>query len=217
MGVLKLFIMKTNKKIVISIILGVIVIFSLGLFIGTKTVHYDFEANYIRECELKYWETKAQLVDEVQNYISTVAPTSDLRACVLVDACEEYNIEVKFALAQGELESHFGTKGLASKTNSVWNVGSYDGHYYADIMNIYKYPHPNMSIEPYLKLLYKNYLTHETEEGLLRNFVDHNGNRFASDKNYEERLRYKYRSIGNNTQIDSLSAQLNYWRIKCNR
>ena len=84
-------------------------------------------------------------------------------------------------------------------------------------MKIHKYPHPNMSIEPYLKLLYNKYLTHETEEGLLRNFVDHNGNRFASDKNYEEKLRYKYKSIGNNTQIDSLSSYLSYLIVRCNR
>ena len=209
--------MKIDSKIIISIILGIIAIFNIGLFIGTKIVHYDFESNQLREYELKYYETKSQLVDEVQNYINTVAPTSDLRACILIDACEKYNIEVKFVLAQGELESHFGTKGLASKTNSVWNVGAYDGYYYSNIMTIHKYPHPNMSIEPYLKLLYKKYLTYETEEGLLRNFVDHDGNRFASDKNYEERLSYKYKYIGNNTRIDSLSSQLNYWRIKCNR
>ena len=191
--------------------------FSVGLFTKTKLTHYDIESNYIRECKLKYWETKFQLVDEVQNYINTVAPTSDLRACALVDACEKYNIEVKFALAQGELESHFGTKGLASKTNSVWNVGAYDGHSYSKIMSAYKYSHPNESIEPYLKLLYERYLTYETEEGLLKNFVDCNDNRFASDENYEERLRYKYKYISNNTQIDSLNSQLNYWRVKCNR
>ena len=209
--------MKTKKKIIISIILGIIVIFSVGLFTGTKLVHYDFEAIQLKECELKYWETKAKVVDEVQNYISTVAPTSDLRACALVDACEKYDIEVKFALAQGEIESHFGTKGLASKTNSVWNVGAYDGHSYSKIMSTYKYSHPNESIEPYLKLLYERYLTYETEEGLLKNFVDYNNNRFASDKKYEERLRYKYKYISNNTQIDSLTSRLNYWRVKCNR
>lgn len=209
--------MKINKKVIATIILGIIAIFSVGLFTKTKLTHYDIEANYIRECKLKYWETKFQLVDEVQNYINTVAPTSDLRACALVDACEKYNIEVKFVLAQGELESHFGTKGLASKTNSVWNVGAYDGHSYSKIMNAYKYSHPNESIEPYLKLLYERYLTCETEEGLLKNFVDYNDNRFASDKSYEERLRYKYKYISNNTQIDSLNSQLNYWRVKCNR
>ena len=209
--------MKINEKIMIPIILGIIVICNVILFVRDKTVHHDFEIDQLKEYELKYWETKAQLVDEVQNYINTVAPTSNLRACVLVDACEKYNIEVKFALAQGELESHFGTKGLASKTNSVWNVGAYDGHFYSKIMGTYKYSHPNESIEPYLKLLYEKYLTNEVEEGLLRNFVDHNGNRFASDKNYEERLKYKYKYIGNNTQIDSLTAQLQYWAVKCNR
>ena len=203
--------MKINEKVMIPIILGIIVICNVVLFVRDKTVHHDFEIDQLKEYELKYWETK------VQNYINTVAPTSNLRACILVDACEKYNIEVKFALAQGELESHFGTKGLASKTNSVWNVGAYDGHFYSKIMGTYKYSHPNESIEPYLKLLYEKYLTNEVEEGLLRNFVDHNGNRFASDKNYEERLKYKYKYIGNNTQIDSLTTQLQYWAVKCNR
>ena len=209
--------MKINEKIMIPIILGIIVICNVILFVRNKTIHHDFEIDQLKEYELKYWETKAQLVNEVQNYINTVAPTSNLRACVLVDACEKYSIEVKFALAQGELESHFGTKGLASKTNSVWNVGAYDGHFYSKIMGTYKYSHPNESIEPYLKLLYEKYLTNEVEEGLLRNFVDHNGNRFASDKNYEERLKYKYKYISNNTQIDSLTTQLQYWAVKCNR
>ena len=209
--------MKINEKIMIPIILGIIVICNVVLFFKDKTVHHDFEIDQLKEYELKYWETKAQLVDEVQNYINTVAPTSNLRACILVDACEKYNIEVKFALAQGEIESHFGTKGLASKTNSVWNVGAYDGHSYSKIMSTYKYSHPNESIEPYLKLLYERYLTYETEEGLLKNFVDYNNNRFASDKKYEERLRYKYKYISNNTQIDSLTSQLNYWGVKCNR
>ena len=209
--------MKINEKIMIPIILGIIVICNVVLFFKDKTVHHDFEIDQLKEYELKYWETKAQLVDEVQNYINTVAPTSNLRACILVDACEKYNIEVKFALAQGEIESHFGTKGLASKTNSVWNIGAYDDHFYSKIMGTYKYSHPNESIEPYLKLLYEKYLTNEVEEGLLRNFVDHNGNRFASDKNYEERLKYKYKYIGNNTQIDSLTTQLQYWAVKCNR
>ena len=209
--------MKINEKIMIPIILGIIVICNVVLFFKDKTVHHNFEIDQLKEYELKYWETKIQLVDEVQNYINTVAPTSNLRACILVDACEKYNIEVKFALAQGEIESHFGTKGLASKTNSVWNVGAYDDHFYSKIMGTYKYSHPNESIEPYLKLLYEKYLTNEVEEGLLRNFVDHNGNRFASDKNYEERLKYKYKYIGNNTQIDSLTTQLQYWAVKCNR
>ena len=85
------------------------------------------------------------------------------------------------------------------------------------IINTYKCSHPSESIQPDGKRVYRNYLTDEAEVGLLKKFVDHNGNRFASDKNYEEKLSYKYKYIGNNTKIDSLNSQLNYWRIKCNR
>ena len=88
--------MKKNTTFIIALILGIFVIFGLGLYSGTQLVHYDYETNQIKEYELKYWDTKAQLVDEVQNYINTVAPTSDLRACALIDACEKYNIEVKY-------------------------------------------------------------------------------------------------------------------------
>ena len=209
--------MKINIKFLIAFTLGVIVIFGIGLFLGTKLVHYDYEANQLEESELKYWETKAQLVDEVQNYINKVAPTSDLRALALIDACEEYSLDVKFVLAQGQRESHFGTKGLAAKTNSVWNVGAYTGLTYAQIMSTYKYSHPNESIKPYLKLLYKKYITADTETSLLEKFVDHNGQRFAADPKYEEQLRYIYKDIGNKTKIDSLTAQLHYWAIKSNR
>lgn len=209
--------MRINVKFLIAFALGVIAIFGIGLFSGTKLVHYDYEANQLKESELKYWETKAQLVDEVQNYINKVAPTSDLRALALIDACEEYSIDVKFALAQGQRESHFGTKGLAAKTNSVWNVGAYTGLTYAQIMSTYKYSHPNESIKPYLKLLYEKYMTAGTETLLLEKFVDHDGKRFATDSKYEEQLRYIYKDIGNETKIDSLTAQLHYWAIKCNR
>lgn len=207
-----------KKEYKISLIgAGVTTLCILSLFIGTKIVHYDLDANRLKENELHYWNTKAQLVDEVQSYINQVAPTSDLRAVALVDACEKYNIEVKFALAQGENESHFGTKGLAAKTNSVWNVGAFTDFTYAKIMSTYKYKHPNESIEPYLKLIYNKYMTETAEEGLMRNYVDHNGHRFAADPHYEERLRATYKKIGKCTQIDSLSQQLHYWQVKANR
>ena len=170
----------------------------------------------IRESELQYFATKSELVNAVQNYIDSIAPTSDLRASILVDGCEKYSIDIKFVLAQGEIESHFGTKGLASKTNSVWNVGAYTDMTLSEILKKYKYAHPNESIEPYLKLLSTKYLVKDVEEGLLNNFVDIHGNRFAEDKHYEERLRFKYKSLCN-TKIDSLQDKTRYWAIKSNR
>lgn len=171
----------------------------------------------LKECELKYFETKSKLTDEVQLYINKVAPTSDLRACALIDACEKYSLDVKFALAQGEVESHFGTKGLAAKTNSVWNVGAYDKMGFSTILKRYKYNHPNESIEPYVKLIYENYMTDKTEEGLMNKFVDHDGKRYATASDYEERIRLKYKYIVQTTKIDSLQKAMNHWAVKANR
>ena len=79
----------------------------------------------------------------------------------LANKLTKYNIDIKFVLAQGEVESHFGTKGMASKTNSVWNVGAFDGY---DLKHIRtKYNNPNQSIEPYLILLNKKYLINKIE------------------------------------------------------
>lgn len=205
------------KHITIWVCIGLGLMFTIGMLIGTEVVHYDSEIIHTKEAELHYWETKSELVDEVQTYINKVAPTSDLRAVALVDACEEYSVDVLFALAQGQRESHFGTKGLASKTNSVWNVGAYDGKSFKEIVGKYKYKHPNQSIKPYLELLTSKYLTFGCEEALLKNFVDKNGNRFASDPHYEERLCSIYKDIKETTKIDSLSMSLRSWAIKANR
>ena len=85
---------------------------------------YDTAEEYMRELHMSYQGVKSDLVDMIQHYIDSVAPNSGLRALILVEKCEEYRIPVTFALAQGEIESHFGTKGLAFRTNSVWNVGA---------------------------------------------------------------------------------------------
>ena len=42
----------------------------------------------------KYWDYKYQLTSEVQNYINTIAPSSNLRAYALIDECEKYNIDI---------------------------------------------------------------------------------------------------------------------------
>lgn len=208
-----------NLKLIITIISTIFLCGIIGATvysINKKSNVRSVSESIIRENELKYFSTKSELITEVQHYIDSVAPTSDLRASILVDECEKYSIDIKFVLAQGELESHFGTKGLASKTNSVWNVGAYTDMTLDEILKKYKYNHPNESISPYLKLLYNKYLTKDVEEGLLNNFVDIHGNRFAEDPHYEERLKFKYKSLCN-TKIDSLQDLTRYWAIRSNR
>lgn len=173
---------------------------------------YDTATEYMRELHVSYQGIKSDLVDATQHYIDSVAPNSGLRALILVEKCEKYGIPVSFALAQGEIESHFGTKGLAFRTNSVWNVGAYDN---TDIQDIrHKYHNPNDAIEPYLSLLDSNYLSDKTVEDLLELFVDINGNRYATDKYYESKLKAVYNYIQAKYHIDELQSRLNYYKVR---
>ena len=173
---------------------------------------YDTATEYIRELHVQYNGVKAELVSVTQCYIDSVAPNSGLRALVLVENCEKYGIPITFTLAQGEIESHFGTTGLAFRTNSVWNVGAFDNYNYSDIQH--KFSNPNDSIVPYLELLATNYLPNKTIEDLLENFIDINGNRYASDTLYESKLQSKISYIKEHYPIDDLQSRLNYYKIR---
>ena len=207
----------TLNSIINSICLVIVAIFAILAFTWSVPKHeeqtgYDTATEYIRELQTSYQGVKSDLVDLTQHYIDSVAPNSGLRALILVENCEKYGISITFTLAQGEIESHFGTKGLAYRTNSVWNVGAYDGHSLNDISHTYS--NPNDSIIPYLDLLTNNYLPGKTVEDLFNSFTDVNGNRYASDKYYETKLRDKVKYITDKYQIDELQERLNYYKVR---
>lgn len=207
----------TVNSIINSICLLFVAVFAILAFTWSipkqeGQTGYDTATEYIRELQVQYNGVKADLVSATQHYIDSVAPNSGLRALILVENCEKYGIPISFTLAQGEVESHFGTKGLAYRTNSIWNVGAYDGHSIMDIS--YKYNNPNDSVVPYLELLLSNYLPNKTVEDLLENFVDINGNRYATDPHYEDKLESKISHIKNHYPIDDLQARLNYYKIR---
>ena len=156
-----------------------------------------------QEHQLQYYAAKEALVEEVDNYIHEVAPNSALTGLAIVNGCEKYNIDVIFVLAQGQQESHFGTMGIAAKTNSVFNVLAYDGRSAADMNKKgHGYSHPDLSVEPYLELLINNYLVDgKTEKDLLHNYVNVNGDRYASCTNYEDLLSGLYIKIDSTTDI----------------
>lgn len=215
--------MSTLKKVLCVIVILVIM---CGISFGVAVIAHNLShkpINYIeyaalKQAELKYWESKSHLVDEVSNYIQKVAPTSNLSAVLLVDECEKFGVDIKFALAQGKLESHFGTQGLGAKTNSVWNVGAFDSLSYSEIHGKHIFSNPNASIEKYLELLTTNYLYgNKTELDLLNNFVDKKGRRYASSSSYETSLSHIYGVIQTTTAIDSLQEILRYWTVQSNR
>ena len=134
------------------------------------------------------------LILEVDKYIKSKAPESKLSAENLVKVCIKYDLDITFVLAQGLLESHYGTKGIAATTNSVFNVGTYD-----DGQILYTYDTPDQSVEPYAKLLHEKYLllgdsiqandkklSHLIKD---RGYKNASGHRFATAKRYEKALR----------------------------
>lgn len=168
------------------------------------------------EAALSYNEYKSRLVKEVNHYIDSVAPTSTLSGYAIVDMTEKYDLDIKFVLAQGQLESHFGTTGMAIKTNSVFNVGAYDSMKFENINGKFKYKHPDFSIEPYMQLLYKNYITgSKTELDLMARYVTKGGKRYSSNANYERELMNLYRKIDGTTDISRLQGEVRRYRIIC--
>ena len=197
-------------------------VLGIGILIGTyrqhlseqkKLAEYPYEIMR-QEALLSYQEYKSKLVKVVDHYIDSVAPTSSLNGYAIVANCEKYDLDIKFVLAQGQIESKFGTCGMASKTNSVFNVGAYDNLTYEEINGRYKYKHPDYSIEPYMQLLYKEYITAtKTELDLMAKYVTKNGQRYASNQDYEKQLLALYQRIDNNTSITELQGEMRRYKI----
>lgn len=218
--------MKLRDKLLISLgfiipmVVGLINFFSIEKLKDHHIEKYDkytYAYDCIKEAEITYWDYKCALVNEVQKYIEQIAPSSNLRGYAIVEECEKYDVDICFVLAQGEVESSFGTKGIASKLNCVFNVGIYDNKTTEQIEDKYRFEYPNESIEPYLKLLTTKYLVNKLEHDLMRKFVDINGNRYASDKDYEIKISSKYKFICENTKIHEYHDMMKSWAIKCNR
>lgn len=113
--------------------------------------------------------------------------STDLNPETLVDVSIESGIELPFIMAVAHQESCFGATPRAKRTNSVFSEGSYD-----DGRNVVKYSDANDSVMGYVKLLKRSYLVNGKklmdllEPGC---FVNGVGNRYASDKNYENKIK----------------------------
>lgn len=122
-----------------------------------------------------------------------------LSADHLVLTCARYHYDLPLALCTAYLESmlgtskrcHDGTNGN-KPTHSVWSVGSVDSG-----ANWNYYKHDNESLEPYIKLMLKNYLVGKTVDQVLKpgKLVNTQGNSYASDPNYENKLAVSRRNL----------------------
>jgi len=149
--------------------------------------------------DLIRYKAKINLVNEINNFIDSIAPENKLTPLLIVDVCKTYNLDIIFVLSQALLESHYGTKGKAKETNSIFNVGTFD-----DGQILYRYEHPDNSIEPYAKLLVNRYLNDKPLSKLIKDkgFVNDKGYRFASSRIYEASLRILMIKIDMHTDIN---------------
>lgn len=207
-------ILKTTKTVVIYF--GIITMVLALVFSTITSIRFyknDSEELqyhvYEEMAVLEYNAAKLELVNAIDAYIQSVAKGSSLDGIVVLDNCLKYDIDICFVLAQGDVESKFGTAGIARKTNSVWNVFAGDSFGYADIHHKGKYKSPNDSVKPYMELLSTKYLSDKkTEYDLMKNFVDKGGHRYASSSTYEESLLAKYNEIRTSTNIEQLALDL---------
>lgn len=175
---------------------------------------YNYQI-YRSRTELAMEGVRDDIVLEIDNYIDSVAAESGLNGIKLFELCDKYGVDVRFAMAQAEAESHFGTKGMAAKTNIVWNVKTYDGDTLEDIKKRgAHFKHPDESIEPYLLLLVNNYFVNgKTEEDMFINFVNKDGKRYASNPKYETMVLNIYNRINNETKLKDLLKEYRRYKM----
>lgn len=135
------------------------------------------------------FQEKVQAVNE---YMAIAAKNQNfnpaniqISAEAMVNACNQTEFDLPLLMAQAHLESCFGLTSRARRTNSVFSVGSYDNG-----KNVVTYQTQNDSIMPYIELMQKNYLGQRGVDDILKPgaFVNGANKRYASDKNYENKV-----------------------------
>lgn len=116
--------MKKITEVLTCITLGIIALYFSTRFIMivsseksqnvSEAVNYNYEI-YRSRTDLSLEGIKDDIVTEIDRYIDSVAKDSGLNGIKLFELCDQYEVDVRFAMAQAEIESHFGTKGIAAK------------------------------------------------------------------------------------------------------
>ena len=109
--------------------------------------------------------------------------TGEMLAKAADQAYRKYGVMVplELALAQAQFESGMGRKGRNPLTNP-YNVGEYDAG------TKMRFKDTSSGVNAYYDLMARDYLKKNTMDGLLKNFVNYQGNRYASNPDYEKNL-----------------------------
>lgn len=207
--------MRKIKTFMIAVMMTVMCGVCIANYNDAKTCEISYEGTeYINTNTMVLEGIKNEIISQISQYINSVAPDAAVDGEILFNLCEQYGVDVRFAMAQAQVESHYATKGTARKTKSMFNIGAYDGHSAKrQIRNGFGFEDVNDSIEPYLQLITSEYLIdNKTTNDLLYNYVNHLGMRYATNPRYEKMLRSVYNRINNTTDLDVLIVEYNEYK-----
>lgn len=147
----------------------------------------------INKQEILKENLKINLTEEVKNYISNNSKHSDESLITeiseqIVNKALDNHIDICFILAQGHIETAFGSYGIGKSKKSIFGV--------------YKnYSSYTDCIDFYINLLRKHYLVNKSEQDLMNNYVSKQGYRYAENLSYERTLKKCYNRIKTSTSI----------------
>lgn len=154
---------------------------------------------------------------KAQAFLDKKAPGTDISGVDLAGAAQAaYQktgklVPVELALAQLQIEGYLAKGNKANKpqrTKNPFNVGNTDNG------SVVNHNSAASGINAYYDLMTTQYLKNKTPEELLVNFTNSKGNRYATDKTYEKKLRdtigsMKFQDGG---EMELTEAEINYIR-----
>ena len=184
------------KHLVIYMLICLSALFNFGYCSSicfSKNNNSEIAINSINKKEILKENLKNDLTKEVSMYILDNSKHTDLSfvriiSKHIVNRALDNHIDICFILAQGHLETGFGSYGIGKSKKSIFGV----------------YKHYNSYIECidyYIYLLRSSYLVNKTEKQLMNNYVNKNGYRYAGDKKYELKLKNFYSKVNKSTSI----------------
>lgn len=154
--------------------------------------------------------------EAIQEYIDKYSDgESKITAEQVMDVSNKYGVPVELILAQGRIESNFGTKGRGARTKNIYNVGNYtsgdtmrkDSAEQKAVSRVM--PDWESGLEQYAKLLKEDYMPENGNWNQLveGEFVNNDGNRYATDPNYESKLKSLISDLYKLSDEKSVSSQ----------
>ncbi len=96
-------------------------------------------------------------------------------------------VPYKLAISQAIIETSLGNSGVGKTRNNPFSLNSKEGYR--------KYELIENGVLDYYYFISNKYLNCKTAEQLLGNFINCGGKRYASDRNYERKLKKQYKLL----------------------